>query len=76
MQTGALEVRQAVGERVKLKPHGVCRKAHAGGPCPLQRVLTFLGPLLCGAAGNLDRSLPKAAAGGDDVKPSGFLIAC
>jgi hypothetical protein len=46
----AQEVREVAGQRVKLKPHGICFEPHAGEPRPRECVLAFLDVLLGGAA--------------------------
>src|ERR1039458_9839863 len=42
----AQEVAKVVGERMKLKPHGVGGESPARQPRPLDRALAFLDPLL------------------------------
>jgi hypothetical protein len=59
------EIAEIVGERMKLKPHGVGRERQAQQPRPFDRALAFLDPLLARAALVVERdhALGRAAPG-------------
>ena len=64
----AQEVAEIVGERVKLKPHGIGSERPARQPRPLDRALAFLDPLLGRAAPIVEGENPlgRAEQVGDD----------
>ena len=58
----AEKVAKIVGERMKLEPPGVGRERPARQPCPLDRALAFLDPLLARPALVIERNDPLGRA--------------
>jgi hypothetical protein len=71
------EIAEIVGERVKLKPHGIGSERLARQPRPLDRALAFLDPLLAGAAliEEDDNPLGRAGQVGDDEADARIKLA-
>ncbi len=65
---GAREVAKIIGERMELEPDGVVAKLAPRQPCPFDRVLAFLDPLLRRASSivELRHPLGRSRQIGDD----------
>ena len=67
----AQEIGQIVGQRMKLKPDCIGRKALAGKPCPFESVFAFLDVLLCCSSSVVELKHPLISnRQGCDNKPT------